>query len=85
MSNDFISALDTEIALLEAALRDDPRWIKLTELKRVRDIYGRAPERAPRPAAPEQSTPRSIAPEQAPPRAAAPEPEKFFVNRPRGL
>ena len=39
MSADFVTALDAEIATLEAELRADPRYQKISELRRVRDLY----------------------------------------------
>ncbi len=39
MSDNFMAALETEIAALEDALRRDVRYIRLEELKRVRDLY----------------------------------------------
>lgn len=42
MSMPFVQALNTEIATLEAELRADPRFTKLRELERVRDLYVRS-------------------------------------------
>lgn len=39
MSAEFITALDAEIATLEGELKADPRYRKVNELKRVRDLY----------------------------------------------
>lgn len=43
----FISALDEEIRSLRQSLDNDPRYIKLKELERVRSLYGEEPD-APR-------------------------------------
>ena len=65
MSNEFEKALDAEIAGLEAALKADPRFLKLEDAKRLRALYTATPL-ADRPArvssAPTtRSTPRSPA------------------------
>ena len=39
MSTDFVPALDAEIAALEAELAADPRYLKIRELRRVRELY----------------------------------------------
>jgi hypothetical protein len=39
MATDFIPALDAEIAALEEGLAADPRYLKLRELRRVRELY----------------------------------------------
>jgi len=92
MASDFVPALDQEIAALEAELREDPRTIKLFELKRIRELYNRAAavEFAARAAvdASQTETAAAAAAIVAASVAAAngqPAQEKFFVNRPRGL
>ncbi len=44
----FVDALDEEINALERKLQDDPKFIKLQELKRVRGLYPAASTHAPR-------------------------------------
>lgn len=39
MGSDFVTALDDEIASLEASLKGHPTVVKLEELKRVRNLY----------------------------------------------
>lgn len=39
MSTQFETALDAEIAALEDELKADPRYLKVSELKRIRDLY----------------------------------------------
>ena len=39
MSDEFVQALETEIAKLRAALERDIRFLRLRELERVRDLY----------------------------------------------
>ena len=65
MSDDFVKALDAEIAGLEAELKADTRIRKLEDVKRLRALYTGASSVNPRPRSrpqlPARSTPRSPA------------------------
>jgi hypothetical protein len=77
MATDFLRALETEIEDLQAALEADPRFIKLRELQRIRNLYGGEviPKALTSPPAPAQKT----TPVQEP------EDEDEFVSTGKGM
>jgi hypothetical protein len=63
----FVDHLKAEILDLERSLEDDPRFVKLRELRRIRDLY-----EAPRRAVSADSPTRAREPQKRPPREMSP-------------